>query len=177
SQPVEMASRNWMMRRMLIDSVRKDPDWNEGNYTTQPKGLRVANVFFGIATNGGSEAYYKAAPTREAADQLLDKRLATPFKADANDTMYQWDASHNYNPAGELEKIKGSVLAINSADDERNPPELGVMERELKRIPNARLYLIPGSPETSGHGTTGRAKFWKEEARKVLETAPKLPTL
>ncbi len=173
SQPVAMSARNWMMRRMLIDAVKNDPDYNGGDYTTQPKSLQTANAFFGIATSGGSQAYYKAAPTRAAADELLDKRLATPFKADANDTMYQWDSSRDFDPSGELGKIKAKVFAINSADDERNPPELGVMERELKRIPNAELLLIPASEETRGHGTTGMAKFWSKDVKALLESAPK----
>ena len=170
-QPTEMSGRNWMMRRMLIDAVRKDPDWKGGDYITQPRALQVANVFFGIATSGGSEAYYKAAPTRERADRLLDDRLAAPFAADANDFLYQWESSGDYNPAPGLERIRASVLAINSADDERNPPELGIMERELLRIRGARLYLIPGSAETRGHGTTGMARFWKAQLAELLSSA------
>jgi homoserine O-acetyltransferase len=173
SQPTEMSGRNWLMRRMLIDAVRKDPDWKDGNYTSQPRAVQIANVFFGIATNGGSQAYYKAAPTRETADKLLDERLAAPFNADANDFVYQWDASRDYDPAPGLERIQAAVLAINSADDERNPPELGIMERELKRIKNARLFLIPASEETRGHGTTGLAKFWKQQLRELLNTVPR----
>src|SRR5262249_28233650 len=99
SQPSEMASRNWMMRRLITDSIRNDPAWNNGNYTTQPGSARVASVFYGIATNGGTLAYQKLAPTREAADKLLNYRLAAPFAADANDVLYQWDSSRDYNPA------------------------------------------------------------------------------
>ena len=173
SQPTEMSSRNWMMRRMLIDSVRNDPDWKDGNYTEQPGALKVANVFFGIATSGGSLNYQKQAPTREKADALLDGRLAAPFKADANDFLYQWDSSRDYNAAPDLEKIKAPLLAINAADDERNPPETGVMERELKRVKNGRLYLIPASEDTRGHGTTGTAKFYAKQLKEFLDTAPK----
>lgn len=173
SQPTEMSSRNWMMRRLIIDSVRNDPDWNNGNYTTQPKALRVANVFFAIATNGGTLAFQEMAPTREAADKLLDGRLAAPFTADANDFLYQWDSSRDYNPAPRLDRIRARVLAINSADDERNPPETGIMERELKRIPNARLLLIPASAATRGHGTTGMARFWKTELGEFLAGVPR----
>jgi homoserine O-acetyltransferase len=173
SQPTEMSSRNWMMRRMLIDSIRNDPDWKDGNYTEQPRALKVANVFFGIATSGGSLSYQKQAPTREKADALLDGRLAAPFKADANDFLYQWDSSRDYNAAPDLEKIKAPLLAINAADDERNPPETGIMERELKRVKNGRLYLIPASEDTRGHGTTGMAKFYAKQLKEFLDTAPK----
>ena len=173
SQPTEMSSRNWMMRRMLIDAVRTDPDWNNGNYTTQPRSLKVANVFYGVATNGGSLAYQKMAPTRELADKLLNERLSAPFAADANDFLYQWDASRDYNPAPGLERIQAALLAVNSADDERNPPETGIMERELKRLKNGRLYLIPASEDTRGHSTVGMPKFWKQQVQEFLQTAPR----
>ncbi len=173
SQPTEMASRNWMMRRLIIDSIRNDPDWKNGDYTAQPKAFRTANVFFAIATNGGTLALQKMAPTRAAADKLLDARLAAPFNADANDILYAWDSSRDYNPAPKLERIKARVLAINSADDERNPPETGLMEQALKRIPDAKLYLIPASEETRGHGTTAMAKFYKKQLEELLKTAPK----
>src|SRR5262245_48649444 len=173
SQPTEMSSRNWMMRRMLIDAVRTDPDWNNGNYTTQPRAFKTASVFFGIATNGGTLAYQKAAPTREKADALLDGRLAAPFTADANDVLHQWDSSRDYNPAPGLERIEAPLLAINSADDERNPPETGITEAALKRVKNGRIYLIPASEETRGHGTTGMAKFYKKQLQEFLETAPR----
>src|SRR6266436_3445915 len=139
SQPTEMSSRNWMMRRMIIDAIRNDPDWHNGNYTKQPPALKAIMVFFGIATSGGTLAYQKLAPTREKADKFLNDRLAAPFAADANDLLYQWESSRDYNPAPGLERIKAALLAINSEDDERNPPETGLMQRELKRIKNARL--------------------------------------
>ena len=173
SQPAEMSGRNWMMRRMVIDAVRSDPDWQGGNYPKQPGSVRAANTFFGIATNGGSLAYHKAAPTRALADKWVDDRLAAPFAIDANDYLYQWEASGDYDPAPALEKIQAMVLAINSADDERNPPELGIMERTLPRIRNARLHLIPASEQTRGHGTTGMARFWKSELQETLTRAPK----
>jgi len=174
SQPSEMSSRNWMMRRLIIDSIRNDPEWNNGNYTVQPRSARVASVFYGIATAGGTLAYQKLTPTREAADKLLNERLATPFPLDANDALYMWDASRDYNPSPGLELIRAVVLAINSADDERNPPETGIMERELKRIKNARLYLIPASEDTRGHLTTGFGKFWKQQVQELLSTTPRL---
>ena len=172
SQPTEMSARNWMMRRMLIDAVRKDPEYNDGNYTAQPKGLKTANVFYGIGTNGGSLAYQAMAPTRAAADKIVDDRLAASFTADANDFAYQWDASRDYNPQPMLDAINAHVLVINSADDERNPPEFGLVERELKRLKNARLFLIPASADTRGHGTTGMAKFWSKQVGEFLAGVP-----
>ncbi len=173
SQPTEMSSRNWMLRRLIVDSIRNDPEWNNGNYTRQPRSAQFSQVFFGIATSGGSQAYYKAAPTREQADQLLDQRLKAPYKGDANDHLYQWESSGDYNPSPGLERIQAAVLAINSADDERNPPETGIMEREIKRLKNGRYYLIPASDQTAGHGTTGQAKWWKQQLDQFLQTAPR----
>jgi homoserine O-acetyltransferase/O-succinyltransferase len=173
SQPTEMSARNWMTRRMLIESIRQDPAWNGGDYTTQPPSLRIANVFFGVATSGGTLGYQAMAPTREAADKLVDSRLAAPPPSDANDFLYQFEASRDYNPSPGLERIEASVLAINSADDERNPPETGLMDKSLKRIKDARLLLIPASAETRGHGTTGMAKFWSRQLLDFLNAAPK----
>jgi homoserine O-acetyltransferase len=173
SQPTEMASRNWMLRRLLIDTVRSDPDYNDGNYTAQPRSLQRASLFFAVATSGGTLALQKIAPTRQAADRLVDARLAAPFKADANDFVYQWDSSRDYNASPGLERITAALLAINSADDERNPPETGIMERELKRVKNGRLYLIPASEQTQGHGTTAMAKFWSQQLREFLQSVPK----
>ena len=173
SQPSEMSSRNWMMRRLIIDSIRNDPTWQGGNYTQQPPSAQFASVFFGIATNGGSLAYYKAAPTREKADQLLNQRLKAPFTADANDQIYQWESSNDYNASPQLERTEAAVLAINSADDERNPPETGVMDKEIKRLKNARYFLIPASYQTAGHGTTAQARFWKSELVELLKNTPK----
>jgi homoserine O-acetyltransferase len=173
SLPTEMSGRNWMMRRLITDSIRNDPEWMGGNYTQQPRSWQFASVFYAVGTNGGNQALFKVAPTRQRADALLDARLKGPFAGDANDHLYQWESSGDYNPSPGLEKIKATVMAINSADDERNPPELGVMERELKRIPNARLLLIPGSPDTAGHGTTAQAKWWKKELADLMVSAPR----
>jgi homoserine O-acetyltransferase len=173
SQPSEMSSRNWMMRRLITDSIRNDPEWRNGNYADQPRSARMASVFFGIATAGGTLAWQKLAPTREAADALLDQRLAAPFPADANDVLYQWDSSRDYNPSPALDRIQAAVLAVNSADDERNPPETGIMERELKRIRTAQLFLIPASESTRGHLTTGLAGLWKQRLAEWLKTVPR----
>ena len=173
SQPSAMSSRNWMMRRLITDSIRNDPGWKDGNYTDQPHSARFASVFYAIATAGGTLAYQKLAPTREAADKVLDARLSAPFAADANDTLYQWSSSADYDPSPDVQLIQATVLAINSADDERNPPETGIMERELKRIQSARLFLIPASEDTRGHLTTVFAKFWKQQVEDLLKTAPR----
>ncbi len=172
SQPTAMASRNWMLRRMMIETIRSDPEWNGGNYGKQPQSLRVANAFFGIATSGGTLAYQKLAPTREKADKMVDDRLAARPDGDANDLIYQYDSARDYDPSPALERIEAILLAINSADDERNPPETGITERAIKRVKNGRLYLIPASEETRGHGTTGSAKYYARELRELLQTAP-----
>ncbi|MEQ1613604.1 MAG: alpha/beta fold hydrolase [Hyphomicrobiaceae bacterium] len=173
AQPTEMASRNWMMRRLIIDSIRNDPDWKGGDYTEQPKSARIASVFYAIGTNGGNIALQKVAPTRAAADKLLDARMAAPFPLDANDILYQWDSSRDFNVAGDLDKITGHLLAINSADDERNPPETGLMDAAMKRVKNGRLLLIPASEASSGHGTTGGAKSWAKEFGAWFAAVPK----
>ena len=172
AQPTAMASRNWMLRRMMIELIRNDPQYDNGNYTRQPPSLRLASVFFGLATSGGNLAYQKQAPTNALASKLVDERLAAPSSADANDFIYQWGSSADYDAAPGLERIDAALLAINAADDERNPPESGIMERALKRVKNGKLYLIPASDETRGHGTTGNAKFYAEQLRAFLAAAP-----
>jgi homoserine O-acetyltransferase/O-succinyltransferase len=173
AQPSEMSSRNWMLRRLIVDSIRNDPEWNGGNYTAQPRSAKIASVFYGIATAGGSIALQAAAPTRAAADKVLDDRLAAAFAGDANDVLYQWDSSRDYNPSPQLERIQATLMAINSADDERNPPETGLMDRDLKRVKNGKLFLIPTSPDTRGHLTTGNAKFWTKQLGEFLASARK----
>jgi homoserine O-acetyltransferase/O-succinyltransferase len=173
SLPTEMSGRNWLMRRLIIDSIRNDPEWMNGNYTKQPRSLQFASVYYGLATSGGNQRLQKDAPTREKADQLLNQRLSAPFRGDANDHLYQWDASRDYNASADLERIEATLLAINSADDERNPPELGLLDREIKRVKNGRVFLIPASDQTAGHGTTGQARFWKRELAELLQSAPR----
>ena len=173
AQPSEVSGRNWMTRRMMIELIRSDPDWNEGNYTTQPKSLRLANAFFNAATNGGTLRLQKRAPTREAADKLVDEMLAARGPADANDFLYQYDSSRDYNASPGLERITAALLAIVSMDDERNPSETGIMEREMKRVKNGKLYMIPASDDTRGHGTTANARFYKQQLKDLLDTAPR----
>ena len=172
AQPTEMSGRNWMTRRMMIELIRSDPEWKDGNYTTQPRSLRLANTFFSVATNGGTLRLQKRAPTREAADKAVDEMLAARPPGDANDFIYQYDSSRDYNPSPRLERITAALLAINAMDDERNPVELGIMEREMKRVRNGKLYMIPASDETRGHGTTASAKFWKQQLLELLEQTP-----
>jgi homoserine O-acetyltransferase len=172
SQPTEMAARNWMLRRMMIETIRNDPDYNGGNYATQPRMMKYAINAYQIATGGGTLGYQTLAPTVAKADQMVDDRLATEVTADANDFLYQWQASHDYNPSVALERIEATLLAINAADDERNPPETGITDAALKRVKNGRLYLIPASAETRGHLTTGNARFYTQQLRELLQTAP-----
>ena len=172
-QPTEMSGRNWMLRRLLVEAIRNDPEWNGGNYAAQPRGMQRLLVQFGIATSGGSQAYYAQAPTREKADQFVAQRLAQPFRGDANDLLYQWESSDDYNPSPGLERIKAALVAINAADDERNPPELGILEREIKRVKNGRYVLIPAGGETRGHATTGNAALWKKHLSDLLQSAPR----
>jgi homoserine O-acetyltransferase len=173
SQPTAMAARNWMLRRMMLETIRNDPDYNGGQYTTQPRVMKYAINAYQIATGGGTLAYQTLAPTAAKADKMVDGRLAAPVTADANDFVYQWEASHDYDPSAGLEKIEATLLAINAADDERNPPETGVTEAAVKRIKNGKLYLIPASPETRGHLTTGDAKFYAQQLHELLQTAPR----
>jgi homoserine O-acetyltransferase len=171
--PSAMSGRNWMLRRMLTQSIRNDPDWMGGNYTTQPKNMSTHLAYFSIATSGGNQGWTAQAPTSAKGDDIIKKLTSQPFRGDANDTLFQWESSFDYDPLPMLERIQATVLAINAADDERNPPELGVLDRELKRIKNASYYLIPASAETRGHGTTGMARFYKDKLAEFLKTAPK----
>lgn len=173
AQPTAMASRNWMLRRMITDAIRNDPAWKNGDYSEQPQFFRQINVYYGIATNGGSQAYQAKAPTREKADQLYAAMLKNQTRMDANDFLYQWDSSRDYDPEPKLANIRAPILLINSADDERNPPETGITQAAIERIPNARLYLIPGSPTTAGHGTVMNAALWKEEFTHFMNKLPK----
>jgi homoserine O-acetyltransferase len=172
SQPTEMAARNWMLRRIMLETIRNDPDYHDGNYTIQPRMMKYAVIAYGIASAGGTLGYQTLAPSAAKADQMVDERLAAPLVSDANDFVYQWEASHDYNPSPGLERIEATLLAINAADDERNPPETGVTDAALKRVRHGRLLLIAASPETRGHLTTGNAAFYKLQLQELLQTAP-----
>jgi homoserine O-acetyltransferase len=173
AQPAEMSGRNWMMRRMLVESIRQDPAWEHGNYSVQPPSLRLAGTMFAIATSGGTLAYQALAPTSAKADKAVNDMLAAPQKNDANDVIYQWASAADYNAAPGLTRIQAPLLAINAADDERNPPETGTMQASLKQLKHARLLLIPGSAETRGHATTIDATFYARQLDAFMqETEP-----
>jgi homoserine O-acetyltransferase len=169
-QAVQIAGRNRVLRKMIIDAIRSDPEWKGGEYLAEPlQSLRTALDLLLIA---GSAPLYlqKSFPTRDAADKYLDDYFKTRFAGlDANDTLYHINASRNYDPSPQLEKITAQVMYINSADDFINPPELGMAEREIKRVKNARFVLIPISDETRGHGTHTRAVVWKQYLAELLE--------
>jgi len=169
-QPVQIAGRNRIWRKMVMDAIRNDPEWKGGEYSAEPQqGLRTAVDLLLIA--GSAPRYMqKTLPTRDAADKDLDDSFKWRSPGlDANDLMYAVNASRNYDPSPQLEKITAPVMFINSADDFINPPELGIAEREIKRVKNARFVLIPISDETRGHGTHTKAVVWKQHLTELLE--------
>jgi homoserine O-acetyltransferase len=172
SQPTAMAARNWILRRMMIETIRNDPDYNNGNYTSPPRMMKYAVAAYGFASSGGTLAYQDQAPTAAKADHMIDERLAAGAATDANDFIYQWQASHDYDASAKLSRIEAMLLAINSVDDERNPPETGVTIDALRQVRNGKLYLIPASSETRGHSTTGNAKFYRDQLELLLRSAP-----
>jgi homoserine O-acetyltransferase/O-succinyltransferase len=169
-QPVQIAGRNRIWRKMVMDAIRSDPEWKGGDYSAEPQqALRTVLDFLLIA---GSAPLYmqKTLPTRDAADKYLDDYFRTRLAGlDANDFLYQVNASRNYDPSPQIEKITAQVMYINSADDFINPPELGMAEREIKKVKNARFVLIPISDETRGHGTHTKAVVWKQYLAELLE--------
>jgi homoserine O-acetyltransferase len=172
SQPSAMAARNWMLRRIMLDTIRNDPGYADGNYTAQPRMMKYAIAAYGLASAGGTLAYQKAAPTAQAADAAVDARLKSPLTADANDFVYAWDSSRDYDAMPDFDKITAATLVVNAADDERNPPETGLTEAAVKRMKNGTLLLIPASPETTGHLTTGSAKWYAQAVGELLAKTP-----
>jgi homoserine O-acetyltransferase len=159
--PTQIAGRNRMWRRMLSADIRSDPDWREGEYTRQPPSLRAALELLFVAGSSPLQLQ-RAAPTRDSADAYVTHWLETQLAdADANDLLYQVEASADYDPSPDLERVAVPVLAINSADDFINPPELGLMERLIRRVKQGRYVLIPISDTTRGHGTHTVAAAWK----------------
>ncbi|HUD12273.1 MAG TPA: alpha/beta fold hydrolase [Terracidiphilus sp.] len=173
--PVQIAGRNRMMRYMAIEAIKQDPAWMEGEYKTEPaEGLRTANEMIFIMGSSPLQMQ-KAAPTRERAEEYVDRNLARSVAAtDANDLIFYVNASRNYDPSPNLEKITAPVLWINSADDFTNPPELGIAETMVKHMPHARFILIPISDATRGHGTHTVAAVWKDYLAEFMKaTEPK----
>ncbi len=172
SVPVAIAGRNRAMRRMIVDHIRRDPEWKDGEYRSQPRGLSSA-VQILLVMVSSPLVWHTAAPTRDAADRYLEEQMQTRLSGlDANDFLYAFEASRDYDPSPALEKIEAPVLAINSADDVVNPPELGLMERCMLRVRRGTYVLLPTSSETRGHGTHSRPAVWGDLLRKFLEALP-----
>jgi homoserine O-acetyltransferase len=171
SAPTQIAGRNRMFRQIVSKAIREDPDWNGGEYTKPPRSLVTAATIIWIMTSSPLQQH-KQAPTRDAADSVIDRyidqRIAT---ADANDFLFQYEASRDYDPSVALEKIKAPLYAINSADDVVNPPELGLMEKLMPRVKRGKYILIPTSDLTRGHGTHSQAALWKNYLVDLLKEA------
>ena len=173
SLPTQISARNRVWRRMAIDAIRHDPEWQGGEYKTQPQSLRTfAQMLYFMSSNPGLRQ--AESPTLARTDEVLDAFVAGIARTgDANDYLYALEASADYDPNPGLEKIKAPLLAINSADDLINPPELGILEREIKRVAHGRAVVIPLSDQTRGHGSHTMAKLWKAELVRLLaETEP-----
>ena len=168
SLPTQISGRNRAWRRIVIDAIRNDPAWNGGEYKSQPPSLHTAAQMLWFMSSN-PVLRQKDAPTLAKTDEVLDKFVEQIVKADdANDVLYAIEASHDYDPSPNLEKIRVPLLAINSADDLINPPELGILEREIKRVPHGRTIVIPMSDKTRGHGSHTVAALWKDELVKLL---------
>ncbi|HKE09416.1 MAG TPA: alpha/beta fold hydrolase [Candidatus Acidoferrum sp.] len=172
--PVEIAGRNRTWRKMTIDGIRQDPDWKNGDYATEPRaGLQIAADFLIIA--GGAPLHMQEDfPTRDTTDKNLEetlKRITSTL--DANDFLYAVSSSRNYDPSPKLEAIETQVMFINSADDFINPPELGIAEREIKRVKNGNFILLPVSEQTHGHGTHTWAAVWQQYLKELLDRSAK----
>lgn len=170
--PTAIAGRNRMMRYMAIQAIRQDPAWQNGDYAQQPaQGLRTANEML-LVMGSSPLLMQKAARTREQAERYVDDYLArTMARTDANDMLYYLDASRNYDPSGALGKVRVPVMFVNSADDYVNPPELGIAEELVKRMPHAKFVLLPTSPATRGHGTHTHAALWKDHLVELLRAS------
>jgi homoserine O-acetyltransferase len=173
SLPTQISGRNRAWRRTIIDAIRNDPAWNGGEYKTQPPGLRTAAEMLWFMSSN-PVLRQKEAPTLAKTDELLDKFVEQILKTDdANDVLYAVEASHDYDPGPNLEKIRAPLLAINSADDLINPPELGILEREVKRVPHGRAIVMPLTDKTRGHGSHTIAALWKDQLVELLKETEK----
>jgi homoserine O-acetyltransferase len=173
SLPTQISGRNRVWRRAIIDAIRNDPAWQGGNYAVQPPSMTVVQEISYFMSENPVRRQAEM-PTRAKADAVLDAAVAKMMiGADANDTLYALAASADYDPGPDLEKIRAPLLAINSADDLINPPELGILEREIKRVPRGRAIVLPLSPETHGHGTHTFAALWKDRLAELLAASAK----
>jgi homoserine O-acetyltransferase len=170
--PVPIAGRNRVWRDLIIDAIRSDPEWRQGEYRTQPAGaLRTAAGLLLIAGSAPIQMQL-ALPTPDAADQFVQKYMERELQdLDANDFLYQVSASRDYDPSVGLENIRAAVMWVNSADDFINPPELAIAEREIKRVPKGRFVLLPASDQTHGHGTHTWAAVWQQYLGQLLESS------
>src|SRR5437660_8976698 len=169
SLPIQISGRNRAWRRMIIDAICSDPAWNGGEYKAQPPSLRTAAEMPWFMSSN-PVLRLKEAPTLAKADEVVDKFVADYMKtSDANDVLYALEASHDYDPGPNLEEIRAPLLAINSADDMINPPELGNLDVELKRVHKCRAVLIPLSDKTRGHGSHTLAALWKDQLMSLLK--------
>jgi homoserine O-acetyltransferase len=171
SLPTQISGRNRVWRRVAIDAIRNDPEWKNGEYTSQPQGLRTAA---GLLWLVGSNPVIRQrrAPTLAAADKEIDDYVANYLRTgDANDTLYALESSRDYDPGPGLERITAPLVAINSADDLVNPPELGILEKEITRVPHGRAVMIPFSDRTVGHGTHTVAAVWKQHLAELLNAS------
>jgi homoserine O-acetyltransferase len=175
--PTQISGRNRAWRRVVIDAIRNDPRWKAGNYESQPPGLRTALAMIYVMSSN-PVLRQNEAPTLATADDALDRYLAQRLPdADANDVLYAFEASRDYDPGPNLEKIKVPVLAINSADDLINPPELGILESEIKRVSRGRAIVLPLSDRTQGHGTHTLPALWKNYLAELLAETEKKNTV
>lgn len=171
--PAPIVGRNRMIRTMIMDFIRNDPGYNGGDYTTQPAGLRQAMGMLFIMTSA-PKVQLRQAPTRDMADSSIRAYMDANTKTrDGNDVIYQFDASRTYDPSPDLEKITARVLAINSADDFVNPPELGVVEPLVARVKNAKFILLPITDQTRGHGTHSLPAIWKGYLAEFMKNLPR----
>jgi homoserine O-acetyltransferase/O-succinyltransferase len=169
SLPTQVSGRNRMWRKVIIDAIRTDPEWKSGDYEAQPRGLRIAAQMLSLMS-GTPVARQKVAPTLKAADEKFELDVARRVRGmDANDTLYAVESSGDYDPGPGLGKIRAPLLAINFADDLINPPELGILEREIKRVRKGRAILVPASEETVGHGTHTKAAVWRDHLAGLLK--------
>jgi homoserine O-acetyltransferase len=168
SQPIPVSGRNALWRRLLIEGIRSDPDWKGGEYTEQPRRFERILPIFNIMTESVL-GLQSQAPTRAASDAAYDRMIAGyERKADANDWLYWFDSSYDYDPFPDLARIKAKVLAVNFADDELNPPQLDVMNAALAKVKDGRFVLVPTSPETHGHQSLRYAALWKRHLAEFL---------